>query len=507
MTRSTTDTCCLTLPLKLEKWQEDRLEKRLEIARIVYNTFLNYELKKLRKLEASEEYIAIQNLLKETTEKSEKEKLYKQRDKLRQKAGFTEFSFIKGIKPFYKHFNDNIGSKVAQLDIAKRVWSAFEKMFKGNGKQVHFRKRGDYNSVQGYSDSKKSGGTEIMYRGSYIEWFGLKLPIKLDPDNVYENEMLQHWVKFCRIIRKPGRNKSHWYVQLMLEGKPTVKCNPKTGEIRYPVGTGNVGIDIGTQTIAYSSESEVVLQELADKVNNIEHEKRILQRKMDRSRRATNPDNYTEDGTIKRGVKLTHNKSRRYRKLQHNLAFLQHQQAEIRKQQHNDLVNHLLSRGNRFITEDMNWSTLTHRAKKTEISEKTGKHKRKKRFGKSVGNKAPAMLINLLDSKLKSRGLEGVIKVPTKLRASQYNHITDTYEKKKLSQRWNTMPDGRLIQRDMYSAFLLQYTKKDGDEYVFDKEALSRHYEKFVMFHDNCVEQLKSASKTLASMGIVRRAS
>lgn len=36
--RSTGSTCCLTLPLKLEKWQEDRLSKRFEIARKIYNT-------------------------------------------------------------------------------------------------------------------------------------------------------------------------------------------------------------------------------------------------------------------------------------------------------------------------------------------------------------------------------------------------------------------------------------------------------------------------------------
>ena len=47
MAKATTETCCLTLPLVLEKWQADRLEKRLEIARQIYNTLLNYELKKL----------------------------------------------------------------------------------------------------------------------------------------------------------------------------------------------------------------------------------------------------------------------------------------------------------------------------------------------------------------------------------------------------------------------------------------------------------------------------
>ena len=50
MAKATTDTCCLTLPLKLEKWQADRLEKRMEIARQIYNTLLRYELKKLHRL-------------------------------------------------------------------------------------------------------------------------------------------------------------------------------------------------------------------------------------------------------------------------------------------------------------------------------------------------------------------------------------------------------------------------------------------------------------------------
>ena len=45
--KCTTDTCCLTLPLKLEKWQEDRLAKRFEIARQIYNTLVRAEFKKL----------------------------------------------------------------------------------------------------------------------------------------------------------------------------------------------------------------------------------------------------------------------------------------------------------------------------------------------------------------------------------------------------------------------------------------------------------------------------
>ena len=67
----------------------------------------------------------------------------------------------------------------------------------------------------------------------------------------------------------------------MLEGKPVVKCNENTGEVLHPVGNGAVGIDIGPQTIAYVSDTELALKELADRVNNIERDKRVLQRKLD----------------------------------------------------------------------------------------------------------------------------------------------------------------------------------------------------------------------------------
>ena len=507
--KSTSDTCCLTLPLVLEKWQSDRLEKRFEIARQIYNTLLIFEMKKLRRLEQSEEYIRIQGELRRDDEKkpnaAERKLLYRQLDALRKGAGFTEYDFKTDIKDFYKHFKENIGSSVAVHGIASQVWSAFDKLFYGNGKMVHFKKRGDIQSLRGYSVAGKSGGVEIICRGSYIEWKGLRLPIKLDADNPYESEMLEKRIKYCRLVKKAGRSKPHWYVQLMLEGAPAIKFDKTTGQPKHPIGSGAVGIDIGPQTIAYVSDTEIALTELADQVENVEQQKRLIQRKLDRSRRATNPDNYARDGTIKKGVRLHWIKSKRYLRLQWELSRLQRRQADIRKRQHTDLANHLLSLGDRFYVEDMEWPFLTHRARKTEISEKTGRFKRKNRFGKSVGNKAPAMLIGILKQKLLSRGMDGLIKVPTSVRASQFNHLSGEYLKKTLSQRWNDMPDGRRIQRDLYSAFLLQHTNRALNG--FDTEALNQDYESFVAQHDKMIQELQSFPKTLASMGIRRTAS
>lgn len=343
--------------------------------------------------------------------------------------------------------------------------------------------------------------------------------LKLSPNNPYEAEMLKRHVKFVRILRKDGKTKPHWYAQLVLEGKPAVKRDPISSAPKHPVGHGVVGIDIGTRTLAYSTDKEVNLLELADRVQNIEQEKRRLQRKMDRSRRAMNPENYNPDGTFKRGVKLTRNKSKRYRRIQHQLAMIQHHQADIRKQQHNELANYLLTLGDCFFVENMSYCDLVHRANKTEISEKTGRYKRKKRFGKSIANKAPAMLITMLKQKCQSRGLEGVKEVDTHVRASQYNHQTDTCIEKALENRWNVMPDGERIQRDLYSAFLLQHCKQGLPEYnrkelkkefgeelyrVFDREALQRDYPQFVAYHHMTIQRLSELPHTIPSMGIRR---
>ena len=201
-------------------------------------------------------------------------------------------------------------------------------------------------------------------------------------------------------------------------------------------------------------------------------------------------------------MKLTHNKSKRYQKLQRELSFLQHSQAATRKRQHIVLANQLLRLGNCFYVEKMEWASLAHRAKETAISEKTGRYKRKKRFGKSISSKAPGMLISILKQKCDSLGLPGVIEVPTSVRASQYNHLSDSYQKKSLSQRWNDMPYGRRIQRDLYSAFLLQHMTPQLD--AFDTDALHQDYEHFVVLHDQIIRRLSTATKTIASMGVRR---
>ena len=288
-------------------------------------------------------------------------------------------------------------------------------------------------------------------------------------------------------------------MQILLKGNPPIKVDMETGKIKRSIGTGDVGLDIGTSTIAIASESDVKILELADRIQSIENQKKKLLRKMDRSRRATNRDNYNEDGTIKKqgNKKVTWNKSKHYIKYQNELKEVYRKQADIRKYQHECLANYIISLGNRVYVEQMKFSGLQRRAKNTEKNEK-GKFKRKKRFGKSLANKAPSMLLSIIDRKLKYFG-EELIEINTfEAKASQFNHFDRTYTKKSLSQRWNDF-NGIKVQRDMYSAFLIMNISNDLKS--FDINKCNERFDNFYKLHNKEIERLKG-NKNLSSIGI-----
>ena len=60
-----------------------------------------------------------------------------------------------------------------------------------------------------------------------------------------------------------------------------------------------MGLDIGTSTVAISSDDEVKLLKLSETEQEA-RKIRILQRSLERKRRMANPDNYDENGKIKK---------------------------------------------------------------------------------------------------------------------------------------------------------------------------------------------------------------
>lgn len=481
---------CVTFPLITEKYQETILNKRFEISRQLYNAVLSKAYKRYKSMIGTKKYRQLKEQINNANEK-EKKLLYKQLNEMYKQYRLNEYSLHEDIQEMQHHFSENIDSFTAQK-IATRVWSAFEDLLFGDGEIVHFKKYGELDSLEG-----KSNKTGIRFKDGFLIWNGLKIPVKIDYNNPYEYQALKDEICYCRIKRRFIKGKYKYYLQIVFKGVPPMKIN-KDGEVKRHIGNGTVGLDIGTQTIAIVSNVDVKLLELADRVNNIEKEKRRILRYMDRSRRANNPDNFNEDGTIKKG-KLKWAKSNRYIKAQNKLRELYRKQADVREYQHQLLSNYILSLGNKIKVEEMNFKGLQKRSKKTEKNDK-GKFKRKKRFGKSLANKAPAKLLTILDNKLKYFG-EKLIKVNTKeVKASQYNHLNCRYNKKKLSQRWNDL-NGIKIQRDLYSAFLIQHVNDDLCN--INQEECKRDFERFKILHDKEIERLNNSEVRQALKNVI----
>ena len=485
--------CVLTLPLLTEPWQEHIIEKRFKIIEHLKNQLISIELKKLKNLQRTKAY---KNLIKqiESVPKSERTALYKERNKMLKDAGFSQYTFMDDMAGkkslMQKHFESHINVQIAHK-AAIDVWSSFEKFFFGTGQMIHYQKRGTLSSV-----ASKSLKTGMFYYSdeNIFKWSGggtkpkggiiLCLRVASVKTN-YEKEMVaNNEIKYYRVVRKWMKTKYKYYLQNTFAGNPAEK--------QREISTGRVGIDIGTQTIAIASDKSVKLLELADEVNKNHIKKCELQRKLDRSRRYTNPDNFNPDGTVKRGTKgykLKWNKSKHYIEIAGKIRELERKNADIRKYQHTCLANDILAMGNQIYIEPMNYKGLQKRAKETQVDEK-GRYKKKKRFGKSLANKAPAMFVTILKTKAEQHGGEVYEVDIMSYRASQCDHTTGEYTKHGLNDRWRILGNGDKVQRDLYSAFLIKNSNKTHDEIDLDK--CSKTYDNFKKLHDKEIENIRN---------------
>lgn len=477
------DSYILELKLNTKK-QSDRnyLENYFHDAWRYSNTLVRIVKKKLNLLKRDPVYLS---LIKEYRKSSgnARKRIAKELRVVIESYGLTKYELQKLLLEKRKN-SRYLHSDVSQK-LSDAVYRGVEKCLYQEGNDIHFRKYADFHSFE-----NKKNTTGIIYEDGKVYLnctpkrtkggivLDVILPKNQEPAHyLYETACLCDRTKYCRIVRKQFSGGWKYYVQLVQEG---------TAPSKHAVGTGRVGIDIGTSTIATVSDTACHLDVIGDNVASIEKDIRRLNRKLDRSRRASNPDNYNADGTIKKGRK-TWVYSNQYKRNRRKLATLQRKRAAALKQAQEAYANMLLSEGNEFYIEKMNFKGLQKRKKETEYNEK-GRAKPKKRFGRSIGLRAPAQLVAILKRKAEASGCSFAKVNTATFKASQYNHVTDTYVKKKLSRRYNTI-HGIWIQRDLYSAFLLKNAMPDRKH--TDRTLCLETYEAFKHLHDKCIETIK----------------
>jgi transposase len=389
----------------------------------MYNALLDEAMRRGRLIRQSKDFNRARTL---APNNPERKVLFK---RARERYNFSEYALhSESTKLRQSWIGEHLDSNTVQK-LATRAYKAVEKVLFGKAKKVRFKGKNQLDSVEG-----KSNKTGIRWKGWGVEWSGLKLEALITNNDPVILHGLNSTVKYVRLVRRKVSGKNRFYAQLICNGKPFIK--PKNA-----LGFGVVGLDIGPSTIAIVSDESAQLKEFASLLEFNAKAIRRLQRRMDRSRRANNPDNFNPNGTVKKG-KSKWNSSKTYLKVRNSKANLERKLAAHRKSLHGELVNDILRIGDVIKLEKLSYKAF------------------QKLFGKSVGKRAPGMFVSHLKSKAERAGGK-VVEIPTYSTKLSQTCQCGRVKKKKLSERIHQCECGIIAQRDLYSALLAKHIEPD----------------------------------------------
>lgn len=449
------------IPLRTNAYLEKKINIKFRALTELYNASLGETFQRHNDMIADIRYHNACEYYKKEDTRQQAIQLFNQ---LRKDHSLSKYDLQKFVQQCKKlgWMKDHLDSDTIQV-ISDRAFDAYDKWcFKKRGKPRFKPFFKGIRSIQG----KKNACITYTKQGK-IKWKDLQFDLVLDKKDKYgvqthalhtaslewkENyqdkdgnnkEKVLKGLKYCRIIRRFIKGKYRFYVQLVLRGKPKQKDNQKVG---YGI---EVGGDVGVSTLAVVSQHEAILVPFCENLTPINQEIKLIQRKMARSQRANNLDNFEKDKWIKKDKhyqrkkgkiikgKKTWEKSNNYLKLQNELKELHRKQADKRQYEHNCLANQIIEMGNIIKFEKNNIKAW-----------------QKGWFGKTIGFRAPSNFITTLQRKVEKTGGNWNDINAWQAKLSQYCHVCNGYHKKTLAQRTHECNGKPIAQRDLYSAAL-----------------------------------------------------
>ncbi len=351
------------IPLRVTRRQEKKLNARFEAARQLYNALLGGAKRRLALFRQSIWYKKV----KQTKDEDERRAHFAA---VRTAHGFSAGALEATADGMRRDtwLGDHVDSHVEQK-LAAHAFAAVDKVAKGKAKDVRFKGRRGLRSLEG-----KTNAACIRWRDDRVLWNGLELPmVKAARKDPVIRHGLSSRVKYVRIVRREVHSRTRYYAQLVCEGLPYKKSE-------HAIGTETVGLDMGPSTIAVVGETEASLEQFCEPVARDHRRIRRLQRKLDRQRRANNPDCYDEQGRAIKGKRST-KKSRRQQGTQAELAELFRREAAHRKTLHGQMANRILAIGTDIHTEKLSYRGF------------------QKLYGRSISIRAPRTFLSILTRK------------------------------------------------------------------------------------------------------------
>ncbi|BAY44030.1 transposase, IS605 family protein [Scytonema sp. HK-05] len=440
MARSTTLSFITEVPLIVDSKQEAELLSRFQAGRQLYNACLNEAMKRLELVGNSELYKSAKKIFR--TQKKERCEAFK---KAREQYRYSEYdlhAFATITSKKSKWIAEKIDSNTQQK-LATRAFKASERVMLGVAKDVRYKVPSRFRSMEG-----KSNKTGIRWKDNCLVWGKLMLKPVIDPTNLVIRYGLESPVKYVRLLWRILNGKRRWYAQMINEGLPYQKPQ------NY-VSDGLIGLDLNISNIAFVGDKHADLLAFAPNVPTFHKEIAVLQRKMQRSQRTNNPDNFepnfigscgrktvVKKGKVKKNSRKW-NKSNNYRKAAAKKRELERRKTAYAKNQNRRVINEILRHGKDIKTENVSvkgWQ---------------------KRYGKAIAAKSPGFVQSELIRKAEKAG-GTVIKFSTQKTALSQTHLNGERIKKTLSQRVHIdRLTGEGMHRDLFSAFLAKFVNQD----------------------------------------------
>jgi hypothetical protein len=483
-----TPTFLLELPLVVNAGQAARLRAHLEAGRQFYNAVLSAGLR------ADPDWQTARAIPR--TQPHERKAAY---TALRERYGFSEYAFHALAKSLrVSWLAEHLEAVLAQT-LATRAYRALNRVCLGKARRVRFKSRG--RGLGSIENKRHDTGLRFVLQAQdqgrplgFLLWHTDRLAALIEWDDPVVAHAMAQPIKYARLVRRPAsgpraqgadRQGERYVVQVVLAGVPFHK--PK-----HVVGTDTVGLDLGPSSIAIvPRQGEARLEPLCAELRPDARAIRRMQRQMERQRRAANPERYDERGRVrKRGRDAPRWKqSRCYQATRRRKATRERRLAAHRKSLHGQLAHQIVAAGHTILTEKLSYKGW------------------QKHYGKSVGLRAPGMLIAHLRRTVASTG--GTLhEVPTRsTKLSQYCHGCGTFVAKPLSQRWHQCPCGiGPVQRDLYSAFLAAYLAPADP--IPSCARYQRYWEgaeaRLQAAHERAIQRAKEGQVLPRSMGIPR---
>ena len=434
--RATTPSFVGEVPLRVIPMQDDTLQTRLEAARQLYNALLGEALKRLHLLQQSRAYREAPQI-----PRGQGRKRAAAVAAARQVVGFTEYALSQYATTIHSSWiGDHVDAVIGQ-PLTRRAFDAANNLALGGAKKVRFKgKRGRHQigSLEG-----KSNAAGLRWRNGALHWGGLVLPMgqHADRDPVIAYGLAQR-IKYVRLVRRTIKGRLRWFAQLVCEGVPMRKIDLNTGQFRHPYGSEVQGLDIGPSTIAIVGETQAELRQFAAEIIRDHAAIRRLQRHLDRQRRANTPDCYDDQGRTIKGEHPT-KKSRRQNETEARLTELYRREAAPRNTLHGQLANHVIAHGIFIKTEKLSYKSF------------------QKRYGRSIGVRAPKLFLTILTRKADRAG-GGMTEFNTRTTALSQVCFCGQKHKKRLSERVHGCDGGVTMQRDLFSAHLARFVEDDA---------------------------------------------